>query len=294
LSSSVGGGGSTANSPSPAPPAEADAVSAGSEPDLDSLLEELGGDEAWNAPLELLEMEALLRQARDALPVEREEESVRDEVVADTSKDDEGDGMEEGRGVGEGVGAPAREQSDDSDSEDDVAAAEYLEKLFAEIEMERREREGGTGDAEERKRETGDSKDQNEVHDSALDLPAVPASDPASSSPAKSHGTQFDDLAARLSALTLPAAPKSAPGSQPPSQPKSKTPTAPPDDDVENWCVICNEDATVRCLGCDGDLYCAECWKEGHQSKDAGPEERRHKALRFEKPGKKNRRLAVA
>jgi len=34
------------------------------------------------------------------------------------------------------------------------------------------------------------------------------------------------------------------------------------------WCVICNEDALVRCLGCDGDLYCIACYKEFHVGED--------------------------
>ncbi|ORY21460.1 hypothetical protein BCR39DRAFT_601282 [Naematelia encephala] len=36
------------------------------------------------------------------------------------------------------------------------------------------------------------------------------------------------------------------------------------DDDLDSWCCICNKDATLVCLGCDGDNYCNECWAEGH------------------------------
>jgi len=34
------------------------------------------------------------------------------------------------------------------------------------------------------------------------------------------------------------------------------------------WCVICNEDAKLRCGGCDDDLYCASCYKEFHLDED--------------------------
>jgi hypothetical protein len=97
-----------------------------------------------------------------------------------------------------------------------------------------------------------------------------------------------------LSALTLPTTPNSKPGSKPVSQSKPKAPDIPKDDDIENWCVICNEDATVRCLGCDGDLYCTECWKEGHLSADAALEDRKHKAVAFEKPDQKKKQQALA
>ncbi|ORZ31018.1 hypothetical protein BCR44DRAFT_1443327, partial [Catenaria anguillulae PL171] len=35
-------------------------------------------------------------------------------------------------------------------------------------------------------------------------------------------------------------------------------------------------DASVQCIGCDGDLYCMRCWREGHPKSD--PEFGRHQA----------------
>ncbi|XP_053696134.1 abscission/NoCut checkpoint regulator [Sabethes cyaneus] len=31
------------------------------------------------------------------------------------------------------------------------------------------------------------------------------------------------------------------------------------------WCTICNEDAKVRCVSCDGDLFCDGCFRECHE-----------------------------
>ncbi|OCF59262.1 hypothetical protein L486_03765 [Kwoniella mangroviensis CBS 10435] len=51
------------------------------------------------------------------------------------------------------------------------------------------------------------------------------------------------------------------------------------DDDTDSWCCICNKDATLICLGCDDDLYCEECWKDGHGMGEG--QERGHKAKKF-------------
>ena len=45
------------------------------------------------------------------------------------------------------------------------------------------------------------------------------------------------------------------------------------------WCIICNEDASLRCTQCDGDLYCSRCFKECHLDEDI----RDHQATRYSK-----------
>ncbi|OWF47222.1 abscission/NoCut checkpoint regulator-like [Mizuhopecten yessoensis] len=37
------------------------------------------------------------------------------------------------------------------------------------------------------------------------------------------------------------------------------------DEDELPYCSICTEDATIRCHGCDKDLYCNQCWNKSHK-----------------------------
>ena len=111
-----------------------------------------------------------------------------------------------------------------------------------------------------------------------LELPSTPSQDPKSA-PASSADVDAD-LSSRFASLSLPSVPSTM---------KSATTTASKpgftDEEIESWCIICNDDATLQCIGCDGDLYCTNCWVEGHRGEDAGYEERKHKAVQYNKGG---------
>ncbi|CAK7219923.1 hypothetical protein SBRCBS47491_004015 [Sporothrix bragantina] len=61
------------------------------------------------------------------------------------------------------------------------------------------------------------------------------------------------------------------------------------DDDKKAWCIVCLEDATVRCLGCadnnggneddQNNAYCTGCWQDMHVGPAAGFDERGHKRV---------------
>lgn len=109
-------------------------------------------------------------------------------------------------------------------------------------------------------------------------------------------------LSERFSSLSLPSAPTAPPTINLPPPPSSTTfadrntsdNSTFTDAEIETWCIICLADATLRCVGCDGDLYCAGCWVEGHRGEGAGMEERRHRAMEFVgKKGRKKGRVAL-
>lgn len=84
---------------------------------------------------------------------------------------------------------------------------------------------------------------------------------------------------ADVDAFGLPTAPSFAPSDRPaPGLVKRQGYT---DDDMKTWCTVCLEDGTIKCLGCDGDVYCARCWREMHVGPRAGYDERGHRWEKF-------------
>ncbi|KAM3437004.1 hypothetical protein NHJ13734_004851 [Beauveria thailandica] len=196
-------------------------------------------------------------------------------------------------------------EESDSDGSDSEAmrrqVADVVERYQDEAEMEETQRN----------RQASEDDDFQDPHDEAThnaDLPSVPSDlqDIPSSSARSENKPGLDDITARLAALrapshntdgggdddddgsdslSLPSVPTSRPSVQPVS--RLQTRTGYTDDDVDSWCTVCLEDATLRCLGCDDDVYCARCWHEMHVGPAAAFDDRSHRAVQFTRDRKK-------
>ncbi|KAK4550306.1 hypothetical protein LTR36_003273 [Oleoguttula mirabilis] len=246
-----------------------------SEQSLEELLAELGShDELKLDPDDPKHVASLLKEAEKALPVEHEAEAGK-EVASERDLDwvqvDAGEGTEAGEG-----------EVETTDRQDEEAADDYVKRVLAEVEIERKYgmQGGSEGDNDELPaRDTAGS--------TSLELPSTPSTLPRPPGTSRPQTYEDSELEARFSklGLNLPSTPSAPPSTKPKvtasigsGKTKSKLPTY-TDDDIESWCCICNEDGEVRCLGCDGDIYCQQCWREGHGN---GPrQERGHRAVRF-------------
>jgi hypothetical protein len=272
---------------------------------LEELLADLGPEDQWKLdPDDPEDVRKLLDEARAALP--------SDEVIA--SKRAEGDGKEEKdeeeKDTGKGYltrdldmsvfTSEVEEPEDGKDKEggeglegESREIQDIVRKLMDEVAVER-----GSGEEETIENKSGQRDISDEDTGAGFSLPSAPSTHPT---PTQEDTDFTNDITSRLAALStsnsplnlpsapttitdsmgLPSAPTFKPSSKPTVELKKKVYS---DEEIDSWCIICQDDATVKCLGCGGDLYCASCWKEGHMGPDVGYEEKMHKWTKYRKP----------
>ncbi|RMZ66659.1 zinc finger FYVE domain containing [Pyrenophora seminiperda CCB06] len=270
------------------------------EKSLEELLGELndavGDPKEWHVSRsEQQDVGQLLKDMRKILPevVNSRAQDVQQRDPASKEKLTDWESIEVNVGSGE-VGRTQEGTEDDhldNDEEgrkksEDEEADDLIARVMAELEISKKY------DPDDES-ESGDKKQEDTMHTS-LTLPSAPKSLPEDDF----DRTQAleDDFTARLAALSaphtdslgLPSAPSFAPRRKPPFSTNLQNKV---DEEIDTWCIICQDDATLKCLGCDDDLYCQNCWMEGHRGEAAGLEERGHKAVLYSK--KKKQKTAV-
>ncbi|KAH9815658.1 abscission/NoCut checkpoint regulator-like [Teratosphaeria destructans] len=244
-------------------------------PDLDALLQQIGDDEQWKLnPDDPKDVKKLMKEARAAL-AEREEDA--EDAGNVHVMNHESSGSRDGH-----LDEEADEGRERSEEEE---ASDYVKQVLAELEMDAKYGATATQDHEKGLNTDHDRKD--------FDLPATPSNLPQPSASTEPPSYEDSELEARFSklGLELPSTPTAPPSAHPKvtasinrsGKRKSTLPTY-TEEDIDSWCCICNEDGELKCLGCDGDLYCGDCWSDGHGN---GPgQERGHRAVQYVRKGR--------
>lgn len=199
--------------------------------------------------------------------------------------------------AGGGVSAQREDtEYDEEEGEDgkkvteEEEADDIIARVMAELEISRKY-DPPSPPPEDNDSDSGDRKNKprESTEDGDLNLPSAPTEIPEDDF---ERTRAFEDVfTARLAALSAPSPPQTDSlglPSAPSFSPRKKPPVSSNlqkrvNEEIETWCIICQDDATLKCLGCDNDLYCQNCWMEGHKGESAGFEERRHKAVLFVK-----------
>lgn len=243
------------------------------EGNLEDLLAELGSDDQWTLDADdPKHVDSLLNEAKAAL----QSDEVSPEVKGGDfeSRHDESDSGALGGAVG----------PENEDQQDETNADDYVKRVLAELIVDKRHGSAGGEDEEV---------SEERACDASLGLPSTPSTLPQPPRSSEPPSYEDSELEARFSSLglDLPSTPNTTPSSKAKTvasaalkkaTAKSNLP-AYTDEDIDSWCCICNEDGTLRCLGCDGDIYCNSCWREGHGE---GPgQERGHRAVQYNRKG---------
>ncbi|KAL9608935.1 MAG: hypothetical protein Q9167_006258 [Letrouitia subvulpina] len=229
-----------------------------SSPTVEELLAELGPEEQWNIKAaESAQINQLLKEAGEALPANKTS-GEKDGGDTALSKEAERD-CETASGADKTQRSRSRSAS--SSRNDDAEAEAQLQRILDELSAE-------DMDAENQNVDSASSSGK------ALDLPAAPSN--TLLFPSGQGGDNKDEDNDRFPAvpLGLPSVPTNAPSRKGGAQRKLGTKYT--DEEIDSWCIICCADAQVRCRGCDNDMYCLGCWREGHVGEDVGWEEKGH------------------
>lgn len=200
---------------------------------------------------------------------------------------------------GEAPGGPDAPDSDDSDGE---PMRRDVDKLLSQLrdEFALSAQQADKADAGVSPTHTAAGDGPTPGADDILGLPTVPNQLPTpitEEEPTDRKSLDFEnDMTTRLASLRglgsgvnldpfgLPVAPTFQPSDR---NKKDKNKVAGyTDEDQKTWCIVCLDDATIRCVGCgddggDGDVYCARCWREMHLGPAAGWDERGHQWVKF-------------
>lgn len=285
------------------------------EKSLEELLGELNGavgeKKDWGMGREeQADVGRLLKDMRTILP---ELQANRAQAARNVEQEGKSEGLTDWENVeidvGSGSVGPTRDDADGASGEEgskkqteDEEADDVIARIMAELEISKKyDPPSPPPPYSDRDLEPSNPEKSaaNSADESSLTLPSAPTTLKPTDSLDETQAFE-DAFTARLAALAgpqtdalgLPSAPSFAPSRKPPkvqSNLQSKL-----DEEIDTWCIICQDDATLKCLGCDGDLYCRNCWMEGHKGESAGFEERRHRAVEFVKGGDKKKRLAAA
>ncbi len=222
-------------------------------PTIEELLAELGPEDQWTVDsTDLNEAYELLAEAKRALP---EQETLVQKPEHQSSASVTGETLEPP------TAPPKQDQGEDAE------ANASLQRILDELEFEKQQEPTSSASLQQHDSEPPTTPSQPLDSFASLVFPSTPET--------------------LLHTLNLPSTPTTTPSAR-----KVRSKPKPPgftDEEIDSWCIICCANASVKCYGCDGDLYCWGCWREGHVGPDVGLEEKRHvweRVAEKKRPGK--------